>query len=256
MLIYLKQMTIEIAIKLLTQLFDKAGVDSSHGIIHAMCVITHTEKALTYSINPGNIRKRIAIKLAALLHDADDHKFFNTIDYSNARMILLQAWPKYLEYHELVIEMIDLVSCSKNGNSKIKKGNEWMLIPRWCDRLEAMGKIGIRRAHEYTKYKNAPLFLPTTLKATNMKELVKIASKERFKLYTTRCSSSLSMIDHFYDKLLHICSEDIISDIDNPYLRSEMQKRRKITINFVLKFGNEGEIDVCELNRIRAKEWK
>ena len=124
-----------------------------------------------------------------------------------------------------------------------------------CDRLEAIGEIGILRVWSYSKYKNRPLFLPSTPRVKTEKELYEVASSKRFKNYLL-VKKSDTMIDHFYDKLLHICSEDVISEIDNPYLRSEMQKRRKIIINFILKFGNEGEIDVFELNRIRVKEWK
>lgn len=55
------------------------------------------------------------IVIASLLHDVDDKKFFNTIDYQNARDIIKRI-PKMCAFEDLIIEMIDLVSCSKNGN--------------------------------------------------------------------------------------------------------------------------------------------
>ena len=242
----------------LQELFDDANVDKGHGVDHSIKVLEHANNALGLMKKPEDELCRHAIRCAALLHDADDRKFFPESDnYQNARRIMRETFPGKKCMEELTIKMIKLVSCSENGNSVegIKDSEKWMLIPRICDRMEAIGEIGILRVWSYSKYKNRPLFLPSTSRAKTEEELNKIASSEKFKNYL-RVKESDTMIDHFYDKLLHICSEDIISEIDNPYLRSEMQKRRKITINFVLKFGNEGEIDICELNRIRAKEWK
>src|SRR5204863_4319085 len=82
------------------------------------------------------------IILAALLHDADDRKFFGDSNYKNARYLLRKIPEGDVE---LVVHMIDLVSTSKNGNSTPVASSGWLLIPRYCDRLEAVGKIGIER---------------------------------------------------------------------------------------------------------------
>ena len=61
--------------KLLAQ-YEEFGVDESHGITHALAVLGHLDKAVAAS--PKRLAgKRIqALRLAALLHDADDRKYF------------------------------------------------------------------------------------------------------------------------------------------------------------------------------------
>ena len=242
----------------LNELFDNAKVDRGHGVDHSLKVLGHADNALGLSKKPENITDRHAIRCAALLHDADDRKFFpESKDYQNARFILRQVFPKEKSMEELTIKMIKLISCSGNGNSTegIKESEQWMLIPRICDRIEAIGEIGVLRTWTYSKHINLPLFLPTTPRVTSEEELEKIVTSERLAKYL-RVKKSDSMIDHFYDKLLHIGTSDALLFVDNPYLRSEVQKRHKFTVEFVLQFGRDGNIDVRDLNRIRAIEWK
>jgi hypothetical protein len=81
-------------IEKLEQLLANADVCPSHGIEHAICVMNHAQKALeaiTEEIT-GEITEEIteAILLAALLHDADDRKFFPMNDnYQNLRQMLI-----------------------------------------------------------------------------------------------------------------------------------------------------------------------
>ena len=86
------------------------------------------------------------VSLAALLHDADDYKLFNTVDYANAR--------RFLEGHgvdplviEKVIEAIDSVSFSKN-RGKHPTTLEGKIVQD-ADRLDALGAIGIARTFAY-----------------------------------------------------------------------------------------------------------
>ena len=141
---------------LLGQLLEKAGADDGHGLPHALCVVEHARKALECSSAPEESSKRDAVIYAALLHDADDHKIFpDTSGYANARNILQQCTPDQPELHDLVIRMIEMVSCSSNGNSTagVDEQTEWMLIPRYADRLEAIGEIGLVRTWQYTLHK-------------------------------------------------------------------------------------------------------
>lgn len=62
------------ATKLLQKALDKAGVPESHGLGHALCVLSHTNRAIEESFVDDN--RALACKLAALLHDADDKKYF------------------------------------------------------------------------------------------------------------------------------------------------------------------------------------
>ena len=78
---------LSVAIQLLSQLLSKNSIDSSHGIVHAIAVLNHSREALKHEeLSKDEIQ---AIKLAALLHDADDSKFFpNNTNNENTRHIL------------------------------------------------------------------------------------------------------------------------------------------------------------------------
>jgi uncharacterized protein len=219
----------------LDDIFRKHNVSVCHGIKHAQEVMENARQALEskdYKINEENYE---AVLLGALLHDADDGKFFpDNHDNENAR-IVLEDKPK--EYVDLVLKMINMVSSSKNGDMIPEDviGNEWQLIPRYADRLEAIGMIGIERCYTYTQKKSLPLFLPDTPKARTEEELWKIATVERYNAYS---GASRSMIDHYYDKLLRLS----VFPIRNPFFDKETEMRRKPLIKFVLKFGNDEPI--------------
>ncbi len=95
--------------------------------------------------------------------------------------------------------MIALVSVAKNGNSIPEK--EWMLIPRYADRLESIGTIGILRCYLYNLVVGRPMYTTETLRATTLEELSKIATVERFNNYVNLKGKvgESTFIDHFYD---------------------------------------------------------
>lgn len=223
-------------------------VDLSHGVLHAQTVMQHVEKALEYDPDPTE-NERLSILLAALLHDADDHKYFpESKDLENARLVL-EKLKVIEEVRDLVLKMIRLVSCSKNGNSREGVEYEWMLYPRYGDRLEALGEIGLVRCWLYTKHVHRPLFTKKTPHPKTREELYKIATKERFEQYlNSNGKGSDTFIGHFYDKLLHI--DDIGT---NPYFVSECKKRMQVMENFVLEFGRTGQVDEVYLQKLSDK---
>jgi len=83
--------------------------------------------------------------LAAVLHEADDDKLFKTEDYANARRIVRESLPeddsceRKTAVADQVVEIIDLVSARKNKNKSPLAGQEWKLMVRDADRIEAMG---------------------------------------------------------------------------------------------------------------------
>jgi len=201
-------------------------VCKSHDINHMITVYKHSKNAVK-ELNVSNYIKT-AIKLASLLHDIDDHKFFNTSNYSNARMLLCITG--YQQYEELVIKMIEYVSSfsNKNNINDECKTYPWLLIPRICDRIEAIGIIGIKRCVQYSKTVNTPIFTNKTLIAKNKQELYeKIATKERYDNYTGK---SDSVVDHMYDKLLHICD----NPCNNLYLEKIINERKEYIEDFCL----------------------
>lgn len=227
---------IQILCRKLEILLDTNKVCRSHGFDHALKVYEHSQKALsskdTCDLNE-KIRKSILI--ASLLHDADDTKFFpDNYNNENTRF-LLESYEK--DFVELVVKMINYVSCSKNGDTipEDALNNPWLLYPRYSDRLEATGEIGIQRCLKYTKTINNPLYLSTTPRAKNEDEIWIIANEKRYKDYKGK---SVSMIDHYYDKLLRLG----FIQTNNIYYLEESKKRTQPLINVVLKFGKQGYI--------------
>lgn len=252
---------ISLAIDLLSRLLERNKIDAGHGIDHALIVFHHAQEALKdenffhtdLSDFPGKslrikqARIKQSILLAALLHDADDNKFFpQNKGYENARNILNQIdLPE--EQIDLILRMISLVSCSKNRNTLVEP--RYLLIPRWADRLEAMGKIGIYRAYVYSQYIKNPLYLPDTPRPKTMEELLFAAHPSRFENYQ---GVSISMIDHLYDKVFHLAN----IETDNPYFQEKIKERHQELIDFLLDFGRKGKIDEDLLRGFKNREKK
>jgi uncharacterized protein len=198
----------------------------------------------------------LKIKLAALLHDIDDSKYFpSNYEYQNANYILKSVRQiDNLTDTDIndIIYMISLVSSSKNGDSIPHDciSKEWMLIPRYADRLEALGIIGVKRTLDYALYKKQPFFLPDTLRALDEYDLFqRIATADRYENYKGK---SLSMIDHYYDKLLRLNSfPDPI--IHNLYFKSQCDKLQQPLIDIVLLFGKYGTISEHQIRNFIDK---
>jgi uncharacterized protein len=223
----------------------KKNVCISHGIGHAIIVMNNAINALSsekYDLNELDYK---SVLVAALLHDADDRKFFpDNKNYENLREILKNESEQFVTQ---VITMVDLVSSSKNGDSipNYVANNMWMLIPRYADRLEAIGLVGVERVYQYAKTSNNPLYVESTPKPKNEEEIWEIATIDRYKSYH---GSSLSMIDHFYDKLLRASFFPIM----NNFLNTEAKIRRKPMIDFLLFFSyKENLSDIEIVNFIR-----
>ncbi len=233
------------AIKLVKEKLNH--IDSSHGINHALAVLNHVKKALELLELSEEVK--LQIMLAALLHDVDDGKYFTGTEYENAKNILnaLGIDP------DTIIKMISLVSCSENGDAV--SSNTWELYPRYADRLEAIGKIGIVRCYLYTKHleaigKGRPLFTENTPRAKNLTELYNIATSERYANYVNKKGKvgNSTFIDHFYDKLLHFNSFG-----DNPYFCEKAKKRLKIIQDFIIDFGITGSVNENLIESWRIK---
>ena len=92
----------------------------------------------------------------ALLHDADDKKYFPANEgYPNAAKICQTALASTKRFNAKAVEkemrkMIAYVSASDNGNSIPKRAlsNPELLWVRYADRLEAIGPIGAVRCFQ------------------------------------------------------------------------------------------------------------
>ena len=88
----------------------------------------------------------LVVKLAAILHDADDHKLCNNVNNENTRAFLAQKGVSEGLIEEIV-RTVNSVSFSKNRGKKPEtlEGK----IVQDADRLDAMGAIGIARTFAY-----------------------------------------------------------------------------------------------------------
>ena len=228
-IIYIKKMIDLIIDKIKLLSFED---DIGHGINHFIRVYNHGLECIKYE--DLNKDQEQAILIACLLHDVDDHKFSNNKNNETAIKIMQEC---NYDNIELVCQMINLVSCSKNGCSDYDP--KWMLIPRDCDRLEAIGAIGIFRAYLYGVYTNRPIYSTTTPAPNNMKDLKLFATEDRFSNYK---SNSESLIDHLYDKILHIGLEKNLKSC-NKYIKKEAKLRNYETIYIIMHIK-----EICPTN--------
>ena len=130
---------ISAAIEYITRLF--AGNSGGHDFEHSMRVYR-----LALQIAEKEKCDSTVVALAALLHDADDYKLFNTTDNDNAR-VFLKGRGVESGTIDKICEAINSVSFSKNGINK-PKTIEGMIVQD-ADRLDALGAVGIARTFAY-----------------------------------------------------------------------------------------------------------
>ena len=136
----MKDQIINAAIIYITELFqDNSG---GHDVSHSMRVYRN---ALVSASSEMKCDIEV-VSLAALLHDADDHKLFHTVNNVNAR--------RFLEEHsvdpektERIISAINSVSFSQN-RGKHPETLEGKIVQD-ADRLDAIGAVGIARTFAY-----------------------------------------------------------------------------------------------------------
>ena len=170
------------------------------------------------------------ILLAALLHDADDRKFFGG-ESRNAEEILTRVGASK-ERIEAIQRMIALVSFSKNQDD-FGEAPIFAYYPRYSDRLEASGRVGIVRSYTYGRNNGRKPFEPQTARPKSREELYE-AIKGRDEVYR-HTGESLSMVDHFYDKILHIGCPEELRHIK--FYREEFDRRQKEIEDFIIEFS-------------------
>ena len=125
------------------------GNADGHGFDHTLRV---WRNAMMIAETEPDCDPRI-VSLAALLHDADDHKLFSTENNGNARRFLEGRVPP--ETADRICEAVNAVSFSKNKGKRpdTPEGR----IVQDADRLDAVGAIGIARTFAYGgKHGRAP----------------------------------------------------------------------------------------------------
>jgi len=142
-----QKMLVDQAVSYMTDLFkDNFG---GHDAEHTMRVYYN---AMRIAESEPSCDK-VVVALAALLHDADDHKLFHTKDNENARNFLEGRVTE--EQVERICACINSVSFSRNrGHAPETLEGK---IVQDADRLDAMGAIGIARAFAYGGEHGRPL---------------------------------------------------------------------------------------------------
>ena len=229
-------------------------IKASHGLSHALAVHGHAVSALArLSLSASDSTE---IQAAALLHDVDDRKYFpesgggegggGPESLTNARRLcaLSGISPPSVER---ICRMITWVSCSKNGNavpSEVSSSGAYQwLIPRWSDRLEAVGAIGVIRCYQFNKEKRRPLCSAGSPRATSAEQVFALATPGRFEQYIRSGGKSDDMISHYYDKLLHVARPPP-SIVRNSYLEEMAEESSRELVEVCVRFGKTGKVDL------------
>ncbi len=118
-----------------------AGNADGHDAGHTLRVYRNAMK-----IAEGEACDRRIVALAALLHDADDHKLFQTADNANARAFLKEHGVDSVTA-EKIITAVNSVSFSRNRDRRPETAEG--RIVQDADRLDALGAVGIARTFAY-----------------------------------------------------------------------------------------------------------
>jgi uncharacterized protein len=234
-------------------------IKASHGLEHVMRVYHHASKALECCCQLSlSAIESMEIRVAALLHDVDDSKYFpHSQNYENARSILAQAAGIIINSQNQILQMISWVSCSKNGNripAQVEETSSYhLLIPRWADRLEAVGAIGVVRAYQYNQeHADMPLCSETSPRATCVNEVWKLATPERFDCYLKSNGHSDDMISHYFDKLLHVACPPP-DRVRNAYIERMAQDASNELMQVCLRFGRTGKVDEAYIRQVAER---
>lgn len=220
-------------------------VDVSHGLQHACAVLEHVQNAISVADMPLSKSRRSSIELAALLHDADDRKYFNTQNYENAKNIM-NSCNVPAEIADETIRIIDLVSGSKNGNRVPPEciAEPELLWTRWADRIEAIGINGVVRCWQYNEENHRLISSDFTPQPQTREEALALVTNERFEIYQ-QTGESASMIDHYYDKLLHVVSVTP-EMVQNPYLEAQLRDNVTPLLDVCVAYTNGGDEKVIQ----------
>ena len=239
----------------------------SHGLGHCQTVLGHMDRTISAAEGPVTAlltpQKRLTLRLAALLHEADDHKYFpDNNKFQNARRICDESMCDSVSGRERVISdvilMISLVSASVNGNSvpEAARADPTLLWPRWCDRLESIGVIGAVRCYQYAREKGTePLMLETTPRPRTEEEVWASVTEDRWARYQSSGGQSASMMDHYYDKLLHIAKLEP-EVVQSSYLVTEARRRVAPLVAVCVEAGISGQPPIQSLDKLEASLLK
>ena len=123
-----------------------------------------------------------------------------------------------------IVSMIGLVSFSKNGNDISPDVPLSYYLPRYIDRTEAIGLQGLYRSLLYSieKQSGVAVYREDTPRPES-KEQMMMMSEGRDAAYMQRGGRSVSVVDHIFDKLVHI---KLPSEISNRFLMDLYEQKQ------------------------------
>lgn len=139
---------IDKTIEYITELYK--GNADGHDLDHSIRVYNNAVN-ISKSYTDADV---LIIVLASLLHDADDHKLFDTENNENARRFMKNQNISE-EYMNRICDVINSVSFSRNKG--VKPSTLEGCIVQDADRLDALGAIGIARTFAYGGRNNRSL---------------------------------------------------------------------------------------------------
>ena len=139
---------IENAVAFITELFQNDF--SGHGADHTLRVYK-TALQIAAEEPPCDL---VTVSLAALLHDTDDHKLFQTENNANARRFLEQNGVDQARTCR-ILQAVNAVSFSQNAGRRPETPEG--RIVQDADRLDAVGAVGIARTFAYGGSHGRPL---------------------------------------------------------------------------------------------------
>lgn len=160
------------------------------------------------------------VKMSALLHDIDDHKF--KTEGKNASKFL-QSIKLNQQLIDEILSTIDAIGFAKSGPNPKFDTIEMKLLYD-ADKLDAIGAIGICRAIMFGTWSERPLFDADIFPTENL-------SKEEYKNLTRKGNNS---INHFFDKLLKL--KDAMQTETG---KQEALKRHDFMLAFLRQFFEE-----------------
>ena len=148
MVVYEKSEIEQIKIKALNYVQQLYKDNQSHGVRHVQRVLINA-KCIADTEKDSNL---LIICLAAILHDCDDYKYFNTEGNENTRRflsLLQEEYPEIIrdEVIEEIIQVINSVSYHDNKFKRLENINA--KIVQDADRLDSLGVFAIIRAFTY-----------------------------------------------------------------------------------------------------------
>jgi hypothetical protein len=226
-------------------LFATRNVHESRGVAHAAAVLRHAQ-AIVES-NPALVRNKYnrvslmheeAIELSAILHHADDPKYFananldnDNLDYTNAHRLVTDHYDEAEMIWPFVESILLRMTQSERQLHEVAFTHPWQSVARDADLLEHIGLPGLRRAFvECCVHGERHVLAPrlTQLYCDEALLLEETGTRARF----GTAISSKTLLDHYYDRLLYVGKLLIANS--NAYVALTARWRHRFDIDFCL----------------------